>query len=71
LNAALRDERQRQRKKVQRSKSEVLLREMVKNAPWPRWEHDARKRCVDNDDALEIGGQSSGETGSEGENIFN
>jgi hypothetical protein len=41
------------KKKAQRSKRELLLRELQTRAPWLSWEGDARERCVDNDDALD------------------
>jgi predicted nuclease with RNAse H fold len=42
-----------EKKKAQRSKRELLLREIDVSAPWLRWQDDARERCIESDDALD------------------
>ncbi len=42
-----------EKKRAQRSKRELLLRELDRSARWLRWQDDARERCVENDDAFD------------------
>jgi hypothetical protein len=41
------------KKRTQRTNRELLLCGIEANAPWLRWQEDARERCVENDDALD------------------
>jgi hypothetical protein len=41
------------KKKTQRAARQRLVKAIERRAPWIEWEEDARKRCVESDDALD------------------